>query len=171
MRVEVKLGDLTKLEVDALCNPANSLMLMGGGVAGALKRAGGVQVELEARKHAPVPVGEAVVTGAGRLKARWVVHAPTMERPAEPTTPERVYSATLAALRAADRAGAKSLAIPGMGTGVGGVPFEDAAKAMVKALKEFTPTSLERVLLCDLNKGMVEAWSRALKTQPLGGVL
>jgi len=82
VRIVVLTGDITKQEVDAIVNPANSMLVMGGGVAGAIKRVGGKEIEDESVKHAPVPVGEAVATGAGRLKAKYVIHAPTMERPA-----------------------------------------------------------------------------------------
>ncbi len=164
LEVEVRLGDLTQQEADAIVNPANSQLWMGGGAAGALKRAGGEQIEREARKHAPLEVGRAVATTAGRLKARWVVHAPTMERPAMATTAEKVYKATLAALRCANELGAESIVIPGMGTGVGGVPADQAAAAMVRAIREFEPTasSLTRVVLCDLSEPMVRAWREAL---------
>ena len=164
LRVEVKRGDLTKQAADAICNPANSLMFMGGGAAGALKRAGGEEIEREALRHVPVPVGKAIATTAGKLRARWVIHAPTMERPAMPTTSEKVYLATRAALLCAERVGAKSMVLPGMGTGVGGVSFAAAAKAMAKALKEFAPAakSLRKIVLCDLSVEMVDAWERAL---------
>jgi O-acetyl-ADP-ribose deacetylase (regulator of RNase III) len=162
--VEAKVGNLTEQTVDALCNPANSLMYMGGGAAGALKRVGGDEIEREALKHAPVPVGKAIATTAGKLRANWVIHAPTMERPAMRTTPEKVYKATLAALWCADEVGAESMAIPGMGTGVGGVSFKQAAEAMVKAIREFgnEAKSLREVLLCDLGESMVEAWKKKL---------
>jgi len=164
LRIEVRHGDLTKQAADAICNPANSLMFMGGGAAGALKRAGGEDVEREALKHAPVPVGKAVATTAGNLKARWVVHAPTMERPAMRTTGEKVYRATNAALECAEAAGAKSIAIPGMGTGVGMVSCENAARAMVKAIKKFSKSEkhLREIFLCDLDYGMVVAWTKEL---------
>ena len=165
LTIEIKRDDLAKQAVDAICNPTNSLLRMGGGAAGALKRAGGEVIEREALRRAPVPVGKAVATTAGKLRARWVVHAPTMERPAMRTTSEKVYRATLAALRCADEAGAESLAIPGMGTGVGGVSFGGAATAMVKALREFdlAAKALKRIVLCDLSEEMVEAWQRALR--------
>jgi O-acetyl-ADP-ribose deacetylase (regulator of RNase III) len=165
LRIEVRRGDLTKQVADAVCNPANSLMVMGGGVAGALKRAGGEEIEREALKHAPVPVGKAVATTAGKLQARWVVHAPTMERPAMRTTEEKVYRATKAALECAEAMGAKSIVIPGMGTGVGMVPCENAARAMAKAIKEFSATakSLKEIFLCDLDHEMVEAWRNVLR--------
>ena len=165
LTVVVKRGDLTKQSADAICNPANSLMFMGGGAAGALKRAGGEVIEREARKHAPVAVGKAVATTAGRLKARWVIHAPTMARPAMRIKSEDVYLATRAALGRAERAGASGIVIPGMGTGVGGVSFEEAAGAMVKAMRDFAPTSrfLKKIVLCDLNEEMVNAWSGELE--------
>lgn len=161
LTVVVKRGDLTRQSADAICNPANSLMFMGGGAAGALKRAGGEVIEREARKHAPVPVGKAVATTAGRLKARWVIHASTMVRPAMRIKSEEVYLATRAALECAERVGVSSVVIPGMGTGVGGVSFEEAAKAMIRVLRDFAPSSrsLKKIVLCDLNDGMVNAWS------------
>lgn len=164
LSIVVKRGDLTKQKVDALCNPANSLMYMGGGAAGALKRAGGEEIEREALKHAPVPVGKAITTTAGKLQARWVIHAPTMERPAMRTTVEKVYLATRATLECAERAGAGSIAISGMGTGVGGVSNENAAGAMVKALREFAPAakSLKEIVLCDLGDEMVNSWTKEL---------
>lgn len=164
LTVEVKYSDLTRESADAICNPANSLMYMGGGAAGALKRAGGEEIERDALRQAPVSVGNAVVTTAGKLLARWVVHAPTMERPAMRTTREKVYLATKAALERADGIGARSIVIPGMGTGVGGVSCEDAARAMVKAIKGFSRVarSLKNVILCDIGQEMVRAWKREL---------
>ncbi|MEM2874579.1 MAG: macro domain-containing protein [Candidatus Hadarchaeales archaeon] len=161
--VIVRVGDITRESADAICNPANSLMYMGGGAAGALKRAGGEEIEKEALRHAPVPVGRAVATTAGRLNARWVIHSPTMERPAMPTTQEKVRMAVLAALRCADEVGAESLVMPGMGTGVGGLSSADAAEAMISALRGFTPKALRRIILCDRNEGMVSAWLEKLK--------
>ena len=165
LRIKVRHGDLTKQAADAICNPANSLMFMGGGAAGALKRVGGEEIERGALKHAPVPVGKAVATTAGNLKARWVVHAPTMERPAMRTTGEKVYRATKAALECAEAAGAKSIVIPGMGTGVGMISCENAAEAMVKAIKEFSKSAryLREILLCDLDYEMVVAWRNVLR--------
>lgn len=161
--IEILEGDITKQKADAICNPANSLLLMGGGAAGAIKRAGGVEIEREALKHAPLPVGKAVATGAGKLNSKWVIHAPTMERPAMLTTAEKVYRATLAALLCAEEVGARDLVLPGMGTGVGGVSPRDAAEAMMQAIAVFKPKakSLKRIVLCDIDKEMVEAWKRA----------
>jgi O-acetyl-ADP-ribose deacetylase (regulator of RNase III) len=164
LRIEIRRGDLAEQTADAICNPANSFMFMGGGAAGALKRAGGEEIEREALKHAPLPVGKAVATTAGNLQARWVVHAPTMERPAMWTTGEKVYQATKAALECAEAVGAKSMVLPGMGTGVGMVSCENAARAMVKAIKEFSCSakSLREIFLYDLDDEMVEAWMKEL---------
>ncbi len=162
VEVEVRKGNITQVEADCLVNAANSLGYMGGGVAGALKRAGGEEIEHEAVAKAPIPVGEAVATTAGRLKARYVIHAPTMERPGGPSSPDKVKAATAAALRTADACGCKTVVIPGMGTGVGGVSPRDAARAMVEAIRAFQPTNLERVVLLDLNDEMVAAWQEAL---------
>ena len=136
--IEVWKGDITQLEIEAIVNPANSLMIMGGGVAGAIRRAGGEEIEREARRYAPVPVGKAVVTGAGRLAPRikYVIHAPTMERPAMRTTREKVKKAMLAALRAAAEKGISELAVPALGAGVGGLSVEDSMEAMLDAVEK-----------------------------------
>ncbi len=138
-RIDVAVGDITLVACDAVVNPANSLMYMGGGVAGALRRAAGSEVEEEARRHAPVPVGEAVVTGSGRLspRIRYIIHAPTMERPAMRTTTSKVEKAMLAALRAAERLGVACLAVPAMGAGVGGLTAEESMEAMLNAVEEY----------------------------------
>ena len=164
VRIEVLLADITKLRVDAVVNPANSLMIMGGGVARAIRRAGGPEIEEEARGYAPVPVGSAVATGAGRLPAKHVIHAPTMERPAMKTTPEKVKAATLAALRKAEDLKVESLAFPGMGTGVGGVPFDEASRAMMEAIAEHISkgTRIKRLVLTAIEEGLAEAFCRAL---------
>lgn len=90
VKISVITGDITKLKVDAIVNPANSMLLMGGGVAGAIKKVGGKEIEDEALKSAPISVGEAIATNAGKLKAKYVIHAPTMEKPAMQTTVDNV---------------------------------------------------------------------------------
>ena len=157
-------GDITKVKVDAIVNPANSWMIMGGGVAGAIRRAGGQVIESEARKYAPVPVGEAKVTRAGRLPCKYVIHAPTMERPAMRTTIDKVRAAVRAALRAADNARAKSVAFPGMGTGVGGLDPRKAASAMVETIIEELPrlSNVSEVLLVAFNEELYSAFVDAV---------
>ncbi len=133
--ISVVLGDITQTQADAIVNPANSRLMMGGGVAGAIKRIGGAIIEKEAVQKGPIRVGEAVATSAGKLKARYVIHAPTMPLPAMSTDLKNVEKATSAALRLARDLELSSIAIPGMGTGVGGVPVKDAAQTMIEAIK------------------------------------
>lgn len=134
--LNVVSGDITEFTGDAVVNPANTYMLMGGGVAGAIRKRGGDVIELEARKHAPVLVGRAVITSAGRLKCRYVIHAPTVETPGGRSSVEKVYKATKAALEEARKTGMKSVAFPLMGAGVGGLTLREALESMTKAFEE-----------------------------------
>jgi len=133
--VKTVLNDITEVRVEAIVNAANSLMVMGGGVAGAIKRKAGEEVEREAIRKAPVPVGEAIATGAGRLKAKYVIHAPTMPRPAMATDLEAVRKATRAALRLANQLKVESVAFPALGAGVGGLRVRDVARVMGDEVK------------------------------------
>ncbi len=166
-RVEVFQGDITAIEADAIVNPANSLMIMGGGVAGAIRRAAGDEVEAEARRYAPVPVGEAVVTSAGRLSPRIkaVIHAPTMERPAMRTTVEKVRKATEAALKVASEKGFKTIAFPAMGAGVGGVPVKDSVYNMLEVIAEVLAgqTSIEKVMLVAYTETDLKQFEKAVE--------
>lgn len=135
-KIEFKVGDITEEESEAIVNPANSLMIMGGGVAGALKSKGGKEIEDEAVSHAPVEIGKAIITKAGKLKTKYIIHAPTMERPAMRTTKEKVFAATKAAISIAFQKGITMISIPAMGTGVGGLSYSEAAEAMIKAIVE-----------------------------------
>ncbi len=164
-QIEVWEGDITDLEVDAIVNPANSLGIMGGGVAYAIKRKGGVEIEKEAMRQAPISVGSAVATTAGKLRAKHVIHAPTMERPASRATLDNVKKAVRAALAAAEEVGAESIAFPGMGTGIGGLRAEEAAAAMVNEVLKFLPRSrhVRKVLLVGFTPDLVDAFSRALE--------
>ncbi len=157
-------GDITKQETEAIVNPANTWMIMGGGAAGAIKRAGGQEIEDEAVKHAPVPVGKAIVTSGGKLEAKYVIHAPTMKRPAMRINIENVRLAVKAALELADRKGIRSLAFPGMGTGVGGVGLEEAAEAMVEKTKKHVDkgTSLKKIAFVGFRDDLTQAFSVAI---------
>lgn len=166
LKIIVSRGDITDVEADAIVVPANSRLIMGGGVAGAVKRKGGAEIEKEAMSKAPVPIGEAVTTGAGALKARYVIHSPTMERPAGETDPDKVYAATQAAVKEALRLGLKSIAFPGMGTGVGGLNPLLAARKMVAAILDTaqgTERSLELILLVAFDKELEDAFKTAVE--------
>lgn len=130
-RIRLIHGDLTSVAVDAIVNAANDRLWMGGGVAGAIKRRGGPDIEQEAMRLGPVPVGDAVATTAGRLPARHVIHAVTMGQ--DLVTSERAIRAAIrSALRLADRLTLRSIAFPALGTGVGGFPMERGAAAMLE---------------------------------------
>jgi len=162
--VVVKIGDLLEDDSEAIINPANSLMIMGGGVAGIIKKKGGEEIEEEAKRYAPVEIGKAIITKAGKLKFKYVIHSPTMERPAMVTTSEKVYKATFAALESAYNKGLKSVSFPAMGTGVGGLSYKEAAKAMFSAIKDFLDKFyLEEIRIILLNKEAYEDFVSELK--------
>ncbi|MGB4362715.1 MAG: macro domain-containing protein [Methanothermobacter tenebrarum] len=160
--IRLKKGDITNIKADAIVNPANSYGLMGGGVALSIKEKGGADIEREATSKAPILVGEAIATTAGELKAKYVIHAPTMEEPAQPSNIRAIKKATLAALKKASELGISSIAFPGMGTGVGGVPKDKAAQAMMEAIKEFSG-EIEKILLIAYNQEMYDAFKNAMK--------
>ena len=162
MDVTCRQGSLLDVEAQAIVNAANSHGLMGGGVAGIIRRVAGSQVEDEAREQAPIPVGDAVLTSGGRTRFAGIIHAPTMPEPAMRIPVENVKLATRAALRLADEQGFVSLAIPGMGTGVGRVAPGEAAQGMVEEIRQFQPRSLQSVILVDIDPVMVRAWQAAL---------
>jgi O-acetyl-ADP-ribose deacetylase len=148
--VEVLEADITTLDVDAIANAANTRLIHGGGVAGAIARAGGPDVQRESEERAPIGLGEAVETGAGDMPARWVIHAATMEL-GGPTSADIIRAATASALALADELGARSLALVAFGTGVGGFPLEQAARIEVEEVRRHLDaggSGLERIVFC-----------------------
>jgi O-acetyl-ADP-ribose deacetylase len=143
-KLEVIAGDVTTLEVDAIANAANTQLMHGGGVAGAISRAGGPAVQRESDERAPIGLGEAVETTAGEMPARWVIHAATMEL-GGPTSAEIIERATRSTLDRAEQLGCRSLALVAFGTGVGGFPLDEAARLMVGAAREHEG-GLERIV-------------------------
>ena len=162
MQIIVVHGSILDADAQVIVNAANSLGLMGGGVAGVIKRAAGAEVEREAVKDAPIRVGKAVLTSGGKTKFKGIIHAPTMPEPGMHIPVQNVALATKAALALADEKGFESIAIPGMGTGVGGVAHADAARAMVEAVRAFSPRALKSVIFVDVDATMVSAWKQAL---------
>jgi O-acetyl-ADP-ribose deacetylase len=159
--LEVVDGDITALEVDAIANAANNRLWMGSGVAGAIKRAGGEEIEREAMQLGPIEVGDAVATGAGRLAARWVIHGAVMGQDLRTDT-ALVRRTTESCLRVADELGARSLALPAFGTGVGGFPLDECARIMVGAVRAHEPSSLERVVFAVFGADAKTAFEAAL---------
>jgi O-acetyl-ADP-ribose deacetylase (regulator of RNase III) len=159
--LEVVEGDISQLDVDAIANAANNHLWMGAGVAGAIKRAGGNEIEAEAMAQGPVEVGEVVVTGAGNLKAKNVIHGAVMGQDLR-TNAELLARTTRRVLKAADELGARSVALPAFGTGVGGFPLAECAQIMVREASSFEPRSLERVVFAVFGDDAEEAFRRAL---------
>jgi O-acetyl-ADP-ribose deacetylase (regulator of RNase III) len=145
-RLEVQQADVTQLEVDAIANAANTRLQHGAGVAGAIARAGGPELERESRERAPIGLGEAVETTAGNMPSRWVIHAATMVNPGGSSSAEVIEQATRSTLARAEELGARSVALVAFGTGVGGFPLDEAARIMVLAAREHEGRSLERIV-------------------------
>ena len=154
-------GDIKALEVDAIANAAKDALWMGAGVAGAIKRAGGEEIEREAVASGPIAVGDAVATGAGRLKARHVIHGAVMGQDLR-TSADLVRRTTARCLEVAEELGAHSLALPAFGTGVGGFPLGECAEIMVEAAREHEPRSLERVVFAVFGDEARRAFEAAL---------
>ena len=165
--IELWNGDICELEVDAIVNAANTSLWMATGVGGALKRAGGDLIEFEAVRQAPVPIGGAIVTSAGGLAARWVIHAVSLDRERR-TSGEAIVEATRNAMARARELGATSIAFPALGTGVGGFPLEASARLTVAAVREELPRSpsIDRVVFALRGAAAYRAFQIALSAAP-----
>ena len=126
-RIVIIAGDLVEQEVDAIVNAANNELLLGGGVAGAIRRRGGPAVQRECDAHGPVKIGEAAITGGGELPARYIIHAASMQLGGH-TTNESLRSSMDHALRLAREHGVSTLAVPAVGTGIAGLPMDECAR-------------------------------------------
>jgi O-acetyl-ADP-ribose deacetylase (regulator of RNase III) len=162
-KVEVLEADITRLEVDAIANAANTDLKHGGGVAAAISRAGGPDVQRESNSVAPIGLGEAVETTAGEMPCRWVIHAATMEL-GGPTSADIIRRATASTLRRADELGATSLALVAFGTGVGGFPVNEAAAIEVEEVRRHLGggSGLERVVFAVRGDEARTAFEQAL---------
>jgi O-acetyl-ADP-ribose deacetylase (regulator of RNase III) len=163
--IEVLDTDITTLEVDAIANAANTDLAHGGGVAGAISRAGGPAVQRESDTKAPIGLGEAVETSAGEMPSRWVVHAATMHL-GGPTSADIIRRATAATLERADELGARSLALVAFGTGVGGFSVEEAARIEVEEVRAHLErgSRLERIVFAVHGDAARAAFETALDT-------
>lgn len=163
MKIELLKGDLSKTRADVLVNAAGTTLGMGGGVAGALKRAGGKEIEIEALKHAPAKLSEVIVTGAGKLKAKYVFHAAAQPHYGNfRATEESVRKATRDSLEKAEELGCKSIAFPALGCGIAGLEIEKGARAILGAIREFEgkAKNLKLVKLVLLSQKDFEAFER-----------
>ncbi len=163
--LEVVQGDITECAVEAIVNAANNHLWMGAGVAGAIKRKGGQVIEAEAVRQGPIPVGEAVVTGGGSLKARYVIHAAAMGQDLV-TNADLIRRATMSSLQRATDLGLASVALPALGTGVGGFSVHEAARVMIETictmLRTTPQTSLTRIQFVLFTPDALQAFEEAL---------
>lgn len=161
----VERGDITDAEVDAVVNAANSELWMGTGVAGAMKRKGGVVIEEEALRQGPIDVGEAVLTVAGNLPAVHVIHAATMGKDLK-TDAEKITAATRSTLALVEKHKLESIAFPALGSGVGGVPPAQSAEAILSTVVQHVAhgnSSLKRVLFVLYQDEAYRAFTETLK--------
>lgn len=145
-RIIIQRGDITEMETDAIVNAANNDLQLGGGVAGAIRRKGGDSIQRECNEIGSIPVGSAAITGGGNLKARFVIHAASMQL-GKATSAKDLRSSTFLALKIASEKRLKTIAFPAIGTGIAGFPLRECAEIMLEeATKHLSgPTSLEKI--------------------------
>ena len=162
-RIQLWNGDICELEVDAIVNPANPSLWMSTGVGGALKAAAGDQVEFAAIRQLPVSVGDAIVTPAGGLAARMLIHAVSLDRDRR-TSAGAIEAAIRSAFARAREHDVATLALPALGTGVGGFPMEDAARITVATVRDELRRSpaIQSVILAMRGTKAYAAFERAL---------
>ena len=145
-KIILQQGDLTEMDVDAIVNAANNDLQLGGGLAGAIRRRGGESIQKECNQIGSIPVGGAALTSGGKLKARHIIHAASMELGGH-TTARALRTSTAHSLRIAAERSLKTIALPAIGTGIGGFPLSECADIMLREAAEHLkhPTSLETI--------------------------
>ena len=163
-RIEILQGDLTETDADAIVNAANNDLQLGGGVAGAIRRKGGPAIQTECDAIGTIPLGAAAITSGGKLKARYVIHAASMELGGR-TSAATLRSSTAHALRIAAQKGLKSIAFPAVGTGIAQFPVRECADIMLReAAKHFEhPTSVGKVYFVLFDQAAMATFVDALK--------
>jgi O-acetyl-ADP-ribose deacetylase (regulator of RNase III) len=162
-KITMRQGDLTEAEVDAIVNAANNDLMLGGGVAGAIRNKGGPAIQQECNRIGPIALGEAAITAAGRLRARHVIHAASM-RLGESTSEANLRAATRNSLLRARENALKTIAFPAIGTGIAGFPIERCAQVMIEEVRAHLdgPTTLERVDFVLFDGQALEIFERVL---------
>ncbi len=162
--LELVEGDIAEMDTDAIVNAANAQLVLGGGVAGAIRRKGGPQIQAECDQIGGTFVGGAVITTGGRLKARHVIHA-VGPRLGEGNEDEKLTNATLNSLKLADEHGLKSLAFPAISTGIFGFPLQRCAEIMLATTVEYLrgKTGLARVVFCLFGRESFDVFARQLR--------
>jgi O-acetyl-ADP-ribose deacetylase (regulator of RNase III) len=163
-KIVIQQGDLTDMDTDAIVNAANNDLQLGAGVAGAIRRKGGEEIQRECDEIGSIPVGYAAITGGGKLKARHVIHAASMQLGGR-TTAAALRNSVAHSLRIAGERGLKTIAFPAVGTGIAGFSMEECASILleeaVRHLK--APTSLEKIHFVLFDDGACEVFLRAWK--------
>jgi O-acetyl-ADP-ribose deacetylase (regulator of RNase III) len=161
-RIVIQQGDITEMDTDAIVNAANNDLMLGAGVAGAIHRKGGDEIQRQCNEIGSIPVGYAAITGAGKLKTRYVLHAASMGLGGVRTTAKSLRTSTAHSLRLAAERGLKSIAFPAIGTGVSGFPMEECAQIMLNEVVQHLrgDTSLETVYFVLFDTAAFEAFQR-----------
>ncbi|HEY6418879.1 MAG TPA: macro domain-containing protein [Candidatus Binataceae bacterium] len=161
-KVKLRQGDLTDAQVDAIVNAANDDLQLGAGVAGAIRRKGGPEIQAECDRIGKIPLGEAAITGGGKLKARHVIHAASM-RLGERASEEHLRASTRNSLKRAAERGLKSIAFPAIGTGFAGFPIDRCAQVMLEEIRAHLrgQTSVERVEVVLFDAAALAAFEHA----------
>jgi O-acetyl-ADP-ribose deacetylase len=162
-KIALQQGDLTEMDADAIVNAANNDLQLGGGLAGVIRRKAGDTIQRECNEIGAIPVGGAAITSAGKLKARHIIHAASMELGGH-TMARALRSSTAHALRIADEKGLRTVAFPAIGTGIGGFPLSECAEIMLHEVAEHlkTPTSLEKVYFVFVDAKALSTFERVL---------
>jgi O-acetyl-ADP-ribose deacetylase len=161
-KIVIRQGDITEMDVDAIVNAANNDLIMGSGVAGAIELKGGIEIQKECDEIGSIPVGYAVITTGGNLKARHVIHAASMSLAGIPTSAKSLRTSTMHSLRLAVERGLKTIAFPAIGTGVSGFPMEECAEIMLTEAAQHLKrdTSLERIYFVLFDAQAYETFGR-----------
>jgi O-acetyl-ADP-ribose deacetylase (regulator of RNase III) len=164
--LELLDGDLTEMDTDAVVNAANAQLILGGGVAGAIKRKGGPEIQAECNKIGGTFVGGAVITTGGNLKAKHVIHA-VGPRMGEGNEDQKLKNATLNSLKVADENNLKSISFPAISTGIFGFPISRCAEIMLKTTIEYLQgqTGLEKVVFCLFGRDSYEVFAKQLEKE------
>ena len=162
-KVTIRQGDITDSATDAIVNAANNDLLLGAGVAGAIRRKGGPSIQLECDRIGPIALGDAAITGGGNLRARHVIHAASM-RLGGTTSEDNLRSSTRKSLRLAAVYDLKSIAFPAIGTGIAGFPLDRCAAVMLAEVREHLAgqTSIEQVEFVLFDQSALESFERTL---------
>jgi O-acetyl-ADP-ribose deacetylase (regulator of RNase III) len=163
-KIILQQGDLTEMDVDAIVNAANNDLQLGGGLAGVIRRKAGESIQRECNQIGSIPVGGAALTSGGKLKARHIIHAASMELGGH-TASRALRMATAHSLRIAAEQGLRTLAFPAIGTGIGGFPLSECADIMLREVVEHLkrPTTLETIYFVLFDEKALAAFEKEVR--------